>query len=523
MTPPADLHACAEILGDIEVRFPVEDWFVGPVRVWPIARVRLGHSMAYAAQGLQVPSSSTGISASVQRGADATRALLSPSTVRHRRTVPPAQQGERPGAVFLADGASFVTRGNSTYDRTLDPLRDDLIDAGCRALLLIPGRVPDPAPREPFRTIQPQLDLRLLRARLGRRTKAVLPSYREVIDHLQRWQMGRYMPSRDAIELAGAAMSRWAAFFEDILGAESARAGLVSEYYALRGMAFVLACRNTGIPVADVQHGLQGPLHFAYGPWHDRDQPYELLPSTFAVWSEMERADIRAWAGESRRVEVIGNRYLDRSTEADHPMDTAFQRAFDAQPAALHILVTLSDQEPASDLDELVALVRQAPPDWFWWVRRHPRCTSRDAIGAALEPVNERADVRHATSAPLYELLEKVDVHVTKASSVVLDAVRFGVPSVITGGAGAQIFERQLSGPMATAAPYGDTHQILTAIRGIAQARRTAQGGHGLRGSAIEGSRSWMFDLLAEGAPGSGTHAPVADEHDEADGPSAEA
>ena len=91
--------------------------------------------------------------------------------------------------------------------------------------------------------------------------------------------------------------------------------GFVVTYYGSIGMAFDLACREFGIPSFDIQHGVQGSLHAAYGRWLRLPvNGYELLPSFFLCWSQKEKSVIEEWSNKFskwHRPLVHGNLYLD--------------------------------------------------------------------------------------------------------------------------------------------------------------------------------------------------------------------
>jgi len=178
-----DPAARAEILREIEERYPVHEWRVGGVYTWPIVRIRLGHGMASASLGPTGPSNPWGPTESMRKALEAVRHLSHRWDLRNVGREAHPTRNALPGAVFLADGVSFVSESGGSFDRTLDPLREHLFAANRRALLLIPGPRPVQA-RGPFEYVQSQLDLQLMRARLGRRVEASLPEYERVREFL---------------------------------------------------------------------------------------------------------------------------------------------------------------------------------------------------------------------------------------------------------------------------------------------------------------------------------------------------
>src|SRR5207253_11421849 len=89
---------------------------------------------------------------------------------------------------------------------------------------------------------------------------------------------------------------RMASFFRPRLERLRPSLAFVVNYYDARCMALILACRELGIRSVDIQHGVQGELHGAYGSW--RRVPaggYAVLPSIFWCWSGDEARTLRAW------------------------------------------------------------------------------------------------------------------------------------------------------------------------------------------------------------------------------------
>ena len=504
-----DLRRGMDLLHEIEQNFPVAEWRVADIRVWPIVRVRLGYGLAYESEGLNGPTSNVGLLASGRRLFASGRRLASSVRSKVRPTAVAGSASDRrgsgvargAGAVFLADGSSFVLDGSVLVDRQLDCLRAELQQRGVRSVLLVPGS-PVAGLRPPVINIQFRLDRSMAGARLRRAPRCDLAGYGSIRSELAGAGLEQYLPSPKAIRLAGAVVGAWADRFEVIFDDESAGVGFLSEFYSLRGMAFVLACARREIPSVDVQHGLQGPLHFAYGPWRRQQDRYELLPTHFAVWSELEAADIRSWAGDQHQVDVVGNPFLDRRLGDDDPElasgDAAFARLSSKSGATRHVLVTLSGIENVEEREWLRELIAVAPKQWFWWVRCHPKVPSIGIWEQTLACVAGQVDVRRASTLPLFVLLRNVDAHVTRSSSVFLDALRFGVPSVVTDLTGVAIFGRHLDGCHAAAAVTGDVHEVIAALERLTT-HRTADDRAPADHVPAPDWTDWLFELVSNG------------------------
>ena len=115
------------------------------------------------------------------------------------------------------------------------------------------------------------------------------------------------------------------------------------------------------------------------------------------------------------------------------------------------ILVTL---QHAHRLSLIRDVLRGSPRSWRFLIRLHPASFQRrSAIERYLKASGHpQLEFCAATSLPLYALLENVDIHVTASSTCALEALSFGVPSVIVDSIGKAYFSDDIAnGTMAFA------------------------------------------------------------------------
>jgi hypothetical protein len=224
-----------------------------------------------------------------------------------------------------------------------------------------------------------------------------------------------------------------ARYFEGVMRRTDARAAFCTVYYAFPGVAWCLAARRCGIPAVDVQHGvtLRNP---AYEGWSRFPADgYELLPEVFWCWSDADAAPVRAWpaAGQRRHRTVVGGHPWTTWWEHDGRERASRRSETPGRGQGLTVLVTLTWSSGFSEL--LRQTILASPPEWTWWVRLHPMMDRDRTVVAAwcARHAPERTSIAAATDAPLPALLEAADVHVTHNSTVVQEAARVGVPSVV--------------------------------------------------------------------------------------------
>jgi hypothetical protein len=455
----------AQLITRLEERYPVDEWTVDGIRMWPLVRVKLyGYLYAYAVEAGKraAPHSS-------RLARFAPEILKGALRYGHARLFDGRSDLSRPhsaDAAFLSDGVSYSKVGNHWYDRFCDPLIQTLHDRGKRCFMMSRQREFYVPRHRPSMFVQPAVDAAVARAlitaRLRSKAGKPIPGAHEFAAELSvsapDVPIGRVLNlTEDAVRLRAVAE-----YYKSLLSKVKPRIAFIVSYYSIDGMAFNLACSELGIPSIDIQHGVEGELHPAYGQWWKvPPDGYSLLPSIFWCWSDSEAAVIRRWSDRSNGSHgtVVGG----------NPWLTVWQAGKDAFIAAhlervrlmkerdsfkREVLVTLQyGLSDASVLKPLLRAMRAAPPDWRWWIRLHPvMLAERERIRDVFSVLGRPVELDSATDMPLYALLPYMDSHVTHSSSVVLEAEAYGVPSIIFSHYGMELFPDQIHRGMAVAA-----------------------------------------------------------------------
>jgi hypothetical protein len=415
--------------------------------------------------------------------------------------------GGKRDLVFLSDGVSFADVGGRKAERFCDPLIDHAHRCGLTTQLWTPLHRYGTPRWSTSCFVQPRIDranaLAWLEARLSGRRHAFLDG----LDALRASLSGRSLPvaalepttlALDALRVrrVGRVYRRW-------LEQTRPRAAYVVCYYSLEGMAFVRACRELGILVTDLQHGVQGEAHASYAGWGRMSgAECELLPHHFWVWSPWEAAAIADGldAPDACQPVVGGNPWLAwwRNAQSDSPIAAALAGQADGRPI---VLVTLQyGLADAQQIDPLRAAIRRAGNDFAWWVRLHPlmgerREEVRAKLGTDLDQV---AWLDEPSDLALPSLLEHADVHVTHSSSTVIEAEVANVPSILTSESGAEVFRSHVERGAACAVLSG-VDGLLDAIRAARsqRPRASSQSAEALDTETFERA----FELTSRGRP----------------------
>lgn len=450
--PSAGAGQLLDRLNAFEQDFPVDQWTIDGIHVWPLVRIHL--ALEFYRLRLSVATSKP----SSERRHGRIARLLARQLRFFRASWNDHEHNLwrlRPtAALFLSDGVSFSKVHGRYYERFCDPIRDYLESLGVESTLLTPTDkflVPRYS-RSAF--VQPWLEWAAIRRRLRiarRGTSESLPGYASFEAAANREFAGA-LPSLPSIRTQVALIEAYARYFETVVDRVRPRACFLVSYYWLVGYGLLLASRRSGIPAIDIQHGATGELHPAYCRWL-RVPPggYGLLPSVFWCWTQTEAEGIERWSsgtqGAHRAIDG-GNVFLEMwradSSYMVAECDEILARKRAALGTPLHVLVTL---QASLVTDELVALLSGAIAETSgsvsWWLRLHPGMLEERRHIAQILGGHRNVEIDGATDLPLYALLRQVDVHVTHCSSVVVEAEAFGVCSVVCSPYGIELFPTQ--------------------------------------------------------------------------------
>lgn len=215
--------------------------------------------------------------------------------------------------------------------------------------------------------------------------------------------------------------------FEKLL-ANRPRAVFLTCFYSLPALALAQACRSIGIPCIEMQHGQQGDWHSLYTHRADTVRSNrDLLPTHFWAWGKSSQDRMQRWWSPEVTVCLGGNPWISyRSGMANsvpnvHPTKSGKKICLISMQFAV--------------LDEFVVETINRRSDVEWWFRLHPRnYRDRDSFRSRCETDFGRDivwEIDRASTADLYDLFGKVDVHLTGWSTTAHEAIHFGVPTIL--------------------------------------------------------------------------------------------
>lgn len=215
--------------------------------------------------------------------------------------------------------------------------------------------------------------------------------------------------------------------------------------------ALCSACRELGIAVSDLQHGVISDSHPWYGSSFRKNYETEGLPTAFLCWDESSAQVLEKWAPEKGiAVRVVGNPWTRRFLAAD-PADALVREANATHewlrklPSRNRILVTLGwglrgmavagMPQHLSFPTPLLNIIRETARRATWFIRLHP-VQVRGGEGLELvsflrQHLGETPNVywTEVSSIPLPVLLQSTDLHLTVGSTVTSEAAAFEIPT----------------------------------------------------------------------------------------------
>jgi len=498
---------------ECEQSYPVSEWQVDGVPVWPMIRIE-GRSEVLLGAGGDVSSGPAKNPTAMARAWRLLGGLATPLTTPLRSM--PDWKHEilklRPvDALFLGDGVSHDCIDGVWRDRYCAPLAEALEADGKNSLLMQPR--PQRLPRE-----RPTYSALWIDAwgqfysRVRPARSAHLPGLAQVRQHLQRSGMDLTLLNEAILKRMGVRVSAMARMFDTVLAKTTPTVGLAVNYYWPIGYAFNLACRRRNVLSVDIQHGGQDGCHEAYNRWSGLPAAgYPVLPAVFWNWHRNDVDAINDWA---RTLPTPWHRalrgghpqiteWLDgKNSHAGHAL-AAIADVKHRHPGALDVLVALQDV-PGYDAvwSGLADLIVSSPASWRWWLRKHPVSNNDPGLQKLLSLKLPNVVVEEASRLPLPALLMNVDTVLTLMSSIAFDASFFGHrtifltedarsfwPRLLESGAGEIVsampmLEKKLCEISAGAgrkAPLGDTPSLQSSLRTLFEMasayRESAAGG----------------------------------------------
>lgn len=455
-----------ELVKDIEQRFPVDEWIVNGVHLWPFLRVQLAFKLDDSLNGSKNKTEPD--HKSTRKTIDTLKKikakLLKPLTFLKKRynykLTDKKIKSKKSQALFLTYSHYRAYFLNEWYSRFTDPLIDRAAENNIETLTFeFASYVPYQNNRHKENQVIELNNYLITKIELLKKSYKLdnnkLDSYSDFQElvYNKTTNLDKEFLNKANILDEFTRLIIIKDIFKEIIIKTQSKVVFVVNYYDIKGMAICAACDELGIPSVDIQHGIQGNIHIAYGNWSKvPKEGFKTLPSVFWNWNQSQAQYIDKWAARNIKHQTFvgGNPWNQMFKSVSSNLDNSSKSDINAlkinDTNAVYILFTL--QPMGDDLipDFFFDIYKNSPQNWQWWFRLHPRQSLNDPIVKLLTdkynvPLSK---IKLVSEYPLNLILEHTNLHITQFSSVVLEAETFGVPSICIHPNSLDMFDEQI-------------------------------------------------------------------------------
>ena len=458
------------ILNEIEESFPVDKWSVDDLDIWPYLRFKISSKLF---DGKSSFKGNTFYMRYVKNIYKYFRNNITFSLSRKKKT----------DFLFVENGVHIADINGAYYFTRTDSIRDKLEKLGYGCKTLIGGYKVETPLYNSGEFFQYSLDWIFILNKLkgifkkDGELKYNLDDYESFLSFLK--QKGIYSNDLELKNLLRQIyrIKSIERYFIKILKKLKPKAVFILCYYSTYGFGMILACKKLDIPIIDIQHGVQGDYHYAYGSYKKvPEKGYNLHPDIFYVWSDAEKNSLLKWVTKNTKIFVGGNNFLDmwkdNSNEIVKKYIYMLREKYSLNKYSKVILYTVDPQEKNNE--KVIKAIQESPSDWFWFVRVHPK--EVDMLEYTKEKIGDVEcgwAINDIHTLPIYSLLKVSDVHVTHRSSTIIEAADFGIKSIVTSKSGIDLFKEYCNHDMMMYA--SSWKEILEHIKNLKKEKQTVK------------------------------------------------
>lgn len=465
---PLGEEQIAQLLGRFEAEHAVQHYQVFGLPVWPALRVLLGNRLYYRTNHPHsVANSETSASAGARRLGDRLEFFLKPVVdyALWRWRVARGAEIDPSGAadvVVIGGGPRYQPLGQELIHYPTALLVERLAARGLSCCVWHGEAPPENAACKSANVLPAMLLAQRLAAIKQRYTRADIPSWFAEVSDFHAQLLGEPL-GWEGVRALGV-IPEISRVFEVWLKSARPKLVVIDNWYNGRMMAATAAAKRMGIPIIDLQHGIQEQGHYAYHYWTRIPiSQWSTTPDMFWVWGPRAERLIKDTNREPPEVIQGGNMWLNFWVEG---LDSRIQAALskisaEVSSESFKILITLP---AAADTcwQFVMELIIQSPSSWSFLLRLHPLDTADPKLVNARLPITAaKVSVHAAADWPLYGLLNMIDLHVSPDSTCALEALAFGKPTVLISKSGFACFKHYLEAGVMFYAP---TPEAFTSV-----------------------------------------------------------
>jgi len=256
-------------------------------------------------------------------------------------------------------------------------------------------------------------------------------------------------------------------YFQNIFKMANPKIFFVINWYNLFSMASVFAANRCNIKTVDLQHGYISDFHYAYCHWTKYPpNGFEILPKYFWTWGKVfsdNILDTNKQMISVKNVIIGGNLWINKWLDNDGLFDNELKQARGLKKLGSKvILITLQRLVP---IEKIIDLVKSSPKEWVYLLRVHPSMLNKlkEIQSLFREIKNNNIEFEMSSKIPLYALFQVCDVHITGWSSSSVEAIPFGLHTIVIDHEGRESYEKCIDNGFITFATQKD--EIIRIIK----------------------------------------------------------
>lgn len=247
---------------------------------------------------------------------------------------------------------------------------------------------------------------------------------------------------------------------EFILHRTKAKLLILTDWYSTTNMAAILASKRLHMYSIDIQHGVQGEYHVAYGGWIGLGRDLQtLLPTHFWVWQQSDQTAIQNCTGKNGNIIWGGIPFLAKFEELSPQLPYSIRAQYEHLKTKIlnsskkSLLITL--QSGYETLPSILDFIKKNESDFYFLFRLHhsSAITENDFIRVVKDISAIKDDdfnIRETSKLPIYSVMQLAEFHMTYNSSSVIEFSLLGKPSAVLDlDLGAKLYQNDISSGMA--------------------------------------------------------------------------
>lgn len=425
-----------DIINDLEEQIPVEKWVVDNVHIWSLIRNNLF--------GLTADDSNKRIFNSKENKENKENSI---HEIKSKKCMDFLKN--EVDAVFLSRAGFRSQIDGVWYSRFCDPIVDEFENMNLKTLSLeyLAG---DNQYRYPeYRNsmhIQKHLNYVANRNEENMNINYSLLGFKTFLYKLETLKIktGLNIPhfSLQGVLNEYILIRRLSNYFKMIFLNVKPKVGFVSVYQNHIGYAFCLACRECGIVSVDIQHGISSD-NGVYVSWNKLPKEgYELLPNYFWRYDKTETEEIKKWTKNISEIHNIvngGNPWVEMCLKDNKNMLRNINNNIKDKLSTLlnrsnSINILYAHTTPGEIPHLVLRAIQESPSNWNWLIRFHPMTPEKDKhrdINLLKSLKNPNIEYIYSTELPLLGLFNFVNVNINLGSSITVESMQFGIPSIL--------------------------------------------------------------------------------------------